>query len=78
MTARMNRSGYLLEFISARGAIKVCAIDPITGTEVSIVGSPTASQAHMERVAVQKLEYVLNRDNPDPMPEQPKGPGVIV
>lgn len=78
MTARMNKSGYLLEFIPGRGAIKVCAIDPITGTEVSIVGSPTASQRHLERVAVQKLEYVLKRDNPEPMDDVPKGPGVIV
>lgn len=77
MPAEMNRSGYLLEFIPARGAIKVSAIDPITGTEVSIVGSPTASQSQLERVAVRKLEYVLGRDTPEPL-EPPKGPGVVV
>lgn len=77
MPAQMTRSGYLLEFIPARGAIKVSAIDPITGTEVSIVGSPTASQTQLERVAVQKLQYVLGRDDPQPM-QPPKGPGVVV
>jgi len=77
MSAQMHQKGYLLEFIPARGAIKVSAIDPITGTEVSIVGSPAASQAQLERVAIQKLEYVLNRDTPQPL--QPlKRPGTIV
>lgn len=77
MPAQMTRSGYLLEFIQARGAIKVSAIDPITGTEVSIVGSPTASQAHMERIAVRKLEYVLGRDDPKDTPAPPR-PGRVV
>ncbi|MEM7568649.1 MAG: hypothetical protein AAF337_02530 [Pseudomonadota bacterium] len=61
----MNNRGYLLEFIPARGAIKVSAIDPLTGTEVSIVGSPAASQAQLERVAVRKLEYVLGKSEPE-------------
>jgi len=63
MSAQMHHSGYLLEFVTARGAVKVSAIDPITGTEVSIVGSPAASQAQLERVAVRKLEYVLGRQS---------------
>ncbi|MEM6680803.1 MAG: serine hydroxymethyltransferase [Pseudomonadota bacterium] len=76
MPAQMHQSGYLLEFVPARGAIKVSAIDPITGTEVSIVGSPAASQAQLERVAVQKLEYVLTRDTPAPL-TPPSGRGII-
>lgn len=64
----MNNRGYLLEFLPARGAVKVSAIDPLTGTEVSIVGSPAASQRQLEQVAVRKLEYVLGKA------EQQEGP----
>ncbi|MEM6834461.1 MAG: hypothetical protein AAGA36_07625 [Pseudomonadota bacterium] len=66
MAARMTSQGYLLEFLPARGAVKVSAIDPLTGTEVSIVGSPAASQRQLERVAVQKLKYVLSKTQQAP------------
>ena len=37
------------------------AIDPTTRVEVSIVGDPSVSRATLERTAVQKLKYVLNK-----------------
>lgn len=66
MPANLNKDGYLLEFIPARGAIKVSAIDPLTGTEVSIVGSPSATQKQLESVAIRKLKYVLGKADPPP------------
>lgn len=50
---------YLIEFKQVGNSIKVSAIDPDTGTEVSIVGDPKASQDELSRVAVDKLLYVL-------------------
>ena len=50
---------YLLEFHRVGNAVKVSAIDPDTGTEVSIVGTPKASESELTRVAINKLEYVL-------------------
>jgi len=41
------------------GSIKVSAIDADTGTEVSIVGPATASQRHLETVALNKLRFVM-------------------
>ncbi len=50
---------YLLEFHRVGNAVKVSAIDPDTGIEVSIVGTPRASESQLTRVAINKLEYVL-------------------
>jgi hypothetical protein len=42
-------------------AMQVIAIDPETGKEVSMVGDPRLSRHELERLAVQKLRYVLNK-----------------
>lgn len=47
------------EFRRVGAYVKVSAIDALTGTEVSIVGNPAASEALLKRTALQKLEYVL-------------------
>ena len=41
--------------------MKVSAIDPVTLTEVSIVGDPARSEAELARVAVSKLKYVMSK-----------------
>ncbi|MCP4924164.1 MAG: serine hydroxymethyltransferase [bacterium] len=43
------------EFIPNGRFIKVSAVDPKTGVEVSIVGSSAASQDYLKRLAAQKL-----------------------
>lgn len=59
----MSRNeGYYLEFYPLGNAVKVSAIDPVTGTEVSIVGAATASQEQLSKLAIQKLEYVLAKN----------------
>jgi hypothetical protein len=74
-----QRDGFLLEFHQTRGAVKVCAIDPLTGIEVSIVGAPHATQAELSRLAIQKLRYRLNKEQQDTATEpQDPGKGIIV
>jgi len=51
----------IIEFVKVGAYVKVSAIDPTTRVEVSIVGDPSMSQATLERTAVQKLKYVLNK-----------------
>lgn len=51
----------LFEFIRKGNVVKVSAIDPRTGTEVSIVGDPKAGREAMKRVAARKLEYVMTK-----------------
>lgn len=49
----------LIEIIQMGASVKVSAIDPDTGTEVSIVGPPSAGEETLKRNAVNKLNYVL-------------------
>ena len=57
-------------------SVKVTAIDPATGIEVSIVGSPTAGEDVLKRNAVNKLNYVLRKGSGGG-PPHPNG-GTIV
>jgi hypothetical protein len=41
--------------------VKVTAVDVASGVEVSIVGNPSAGDAALKRLALQKLTYVLAR-----------------
>ncbi len=54
----------LLEFVQVGSAIKVIALDPVTMTEVSIVGDPRENREVLERTALRKLAYVLNKKAP--------------
>ncbi len=60
-----HQTEYLIEFKQVGNSIKVTAIDPVSGTEVSIVGDPKASQDELSRVAVDKLLYVLKKQRND-------------
>ncbi|SDG91461.1 DUF6898 family protein [Roseospirillum parvum] len=51
----------LFEFVYQGAYVKVSAIDPETGTEVSIVGDPTRGREALKWVAANKLAYVLKR-----------------
>ncbi|MGE5477499.1 MAG: DUF6898 family protein [Bacteroidales bacterium] len=51
----------LFEMRRVGAYVKVTAIDAETGTEVSIVGTPTAGEAALRLTAQRKLEYVLNK-----------------
>jgi hypothetical protein len=42
-------------------AVRVVAIDPVTGTEVTMVGDASRSEGELKRLAASKLMYVLNK-----------------
>lgn len=51
----------IIEFRRIGAALQVIAIDPATGTEVSMVGDPRLSQQELSRLAARKLQFVLNK-----------------
>ena len=53
----------IIEFIQQGRYIKVIAIDPVTGTEACIVGDPNAPDSKLKQLALQKLNYVMNKQN---------------
>lgn len=57
----MNGREYILEFIPQGRYVKVTAVDPATGTEAVIVGDIVQPQTLLERTAVRKLEFLLQR-----------------
>jgi hypothetical protein len=50
-----------VEFIVQGNVVKATAIDSATGTEASVVGPASASQAVMAEAARRKLDYVLKK-----------------
>lgn len=52
---------YYIEYVEVGNSVKVTAIDPLTGTEVSIVGSPRATRNSLAKLAAKKLNYVLGK-----------------
>ena len=52
----------ILEFIVCGNYVKVSAVDPVSGTEVSIVGDRNAEQSYLESVAKKKLAMVLKKN----------------
>jgi hypothetical protein len=51
----------IYEFVRIGGAVKVTAVDTVSGTEATIVGDPLAGEATLKRLARQKLDYVMRR-----------------
>ena len=57
----VNLTQVLFEFIPQGRYVKVSAVDPVTGMEVSIVGDASAPQSTLQRLAKRKLEYVITK-----------------
>ena len=51
----------LIEIVTLGAFAKVSAIDPVTGTEVSLMGPGNATRASLEAAALAKLDYVLKK-----------------
>ena len=51
----------LIEIVTLGAFAKVSAIDPLTGTEVSLMGPGNATRASLEAAALAKLDYVLKK-----------------
>ena len=58
-----EESGYLIEFIQFGKQVKATAVDPKTMREVSTIVPANLPREEMIRLAVQKLEYVLNKES---------------
>ena len=59
--ARQSGREVLIEFHQIGNSVKVTAVNPVTAVEVSIVGAANASQEMLKRLAVRKLDYVLEK-----------------
>lgn len=56
-----DQNAVIFEFVQIGGSVKVTAIDPASFMEVSMVGSPRVSEMELKRLALRKLEYVLDK-----------------
>ena len=54
---------YYLEFYPSGNAMKVSAIDPETGIEAVIMGPLRAMKGDLQKLAIQKLEYLLAKND---------------
>ena len=61
MVAMSEDNRVIIEFVKVGAYVKVSAIDPLTRVEVSIVGDPSTSKARVEKTALKKLNYVLDK-----------------
>jgi hypothetical protein len=61
VTPQTTAKEILLEYIRVGSALKVIAVDPDTGTEVSFQAPANAGPAEIGRLAAQKLAYVLGK-----------------
>ena len=50
------------EFTPVGSVVRVAAIDSATGIEVTVMGPANTPQAHLERLALQKLKARLARE----------------
>lgn len=51
----------LIELYHVGNAVKVSAVDPVTMTEVSVLGSSGTHEHYLRQAAVRKLERVLRQ-----------------
>lgn len=58
----VNLREVLFEFHQVGRHLRVNAIDPISGTEVSMIGDPSAGKEMLKRLATRKLIYVLEKN----------------
>ncbi|HEY9163697.1 MAG TPA: hypothetical protein VIN57_03715 [Magnetovibrio sp.] len=52
----------LLEMHRVGNALRVTAIDPVTGTEVIMVADPRQSMETIKQLAARKLAYVIDKN----------------
>lgn len=80
----MSEATFYLEFLTIAGQVKVMAIDPETGIEVSIIAPESASQAEMTNVAVEKLKRRIAKEaeqeagEATKRPNSDRGRGILV
>lgn len=65
--SKSRSSSVIFEFSAVGNAVKVCAVDPDTGLEVSIVGPANAGEEALRRTATAKLRYMQEKRQPAPL-----------
>ncbi len=51
----------IIEYVQVGNTVRVTAVDAQTGTEVVFQAPANSSQLALQRMAVQKLKYVMNK-----------------
>ncbi|WP_193180511.1 DUF6898 family protein [Nisaea sediminum] len=64
MARKLDERGVIIEFLPSGSYVKVSAFDPVTMTEVSIVGNPASGETVLRHTVLRKLRYVLEKNNP--------------
>lgn len=54
-----------IEYIQIKKTVRVTAIDAATGTEVTFQAPVSTSRSELERLAMKKLNYVMNKQEKD-------------
>ena len=54
----------LFEFVSVGRYLRVNAIDPRTGIEITMTADPRYGESHIKRIATRKLAYVISKKRP--------------
>lgn len=54
--------GVILEFHQIGNQVKVSAFDPVSYTEVCIIGPANATREELSQVAIRKLHYVMEKN----------------
>jgi hypothetical protein len=49
----------LFEFHRVGNIVRVVAVDPVTNTEITMIGAPGCGEEALKRLAVRKLAYVI-------------------
>ena len=61
---KVNIKEVLFEFVSVGRYLRVNAIDPRTGIEVTLTADPRYGENHIKRIAARKLAYVISKKRP--------------
>ncbi len=58
-----EKNGFIVEYYQLPGnsSVKVTAIDPQTGREVSLICPEKAGRKNMAQLAIRKLRYVMRK-----------------
>lgn len=53
---------YIIEYIAIGKSVKVTAFDPVTLTEVSVIGASGTPREQLAQLAVRKLVYMIKKN----------------
>ena len=74
----MNDHSVYLEMIAVGNAVRVAAVDAVTGDEVVFQVPEHTSRAEIERLAIAKLRWRQGKDDPKKGPGSKPGRGITV